>query len=194
MVSCCWVTINSQVWPGLRKLFAVCFEEDTDNTGLKPEFSPWSSKCEVGLHHPLPFPHQSLGDIPSCGQRFEMSAVINQLHLFQVEGLQNLLTGSVHDLQFFMAVYQDQRAAVNPLCRKKKKKSTIFSLYSTPLNVWLQCAKISGPAHVYAGTGYMRTFPKSHVRPIIPWFLHSHLCLFDTWVSNTNNVCIHYME
>lgn len=64
------------------------------------------------------FPHQSLGDIPSSGQRFEMSAVINQLHLFQVEGLQNLLTGSVHNLQFFMAVHQNQRAAVDPLWRK----------------------------------------------------------------------------
>ncbi|TNN63969.1 hypothetical protein EYF80_025811 [Liparis tanakae] len=52
--------------------------------------------------------HQSLGDIPSSCQRFEMSAAIDQLHLLQVQSLQNLLTGPVHDLQLFMAVHENQ--------------------------------------------------------------------------------------
>lgn len=60
-------------------------------------------------------PHQSLGDIPSSSQRFEMSAVIDQLHLLQVQSLQNLLTGPVHNLQLFVAVNQDQCTTINPL-------------------------------------------------------------------------------
>lgn len=71
---------------------------------------------------PQLIPHQSLGDIPSSGQRFEMSAVVDQLHLLQVQSLQNLLTGPVHDLQLFMAVYQDQRTTVNPLQRREENK------------------------------------------------------------------------
>lgn len=102
----------------------------------KLSWGPDAVNVRQAFTTPPPRPHQSLGDVPSCGQRLEMSAVVNQLHLLQVQGLQNLLAGSVHHLQLLMAVHQDQRAAVNPL---RTKKSTIFSLCSTALHVWLQC-------------------------------------------------------
>lgn len=75
---------------------------------------PETMTCDPIPPHQL-IPHQSLGDIPSSGQRFEMSAVIDQLHLLQVQSLQNLLTGPVHHLQLFMAVYQEQGPTVYPL-------------------------------------------------------------------------------
>lgn len=68
-------------------------------------------------------PHQSLRDVPSSGQRFEMSAVIDQLHLLQVQSLQHLLTGSVHHLQLLVAVHQDQSATVDPLQRNTEDTS-----------------------------------------------------------------------
>lgn len=74
--------------------------------------------CYPAIPPPPPhqlIPYQSLGDIPSSGQRFEMSAVIDQLHLLQIQSLQNLLTGPVHHLKLFMAVYQEQGPTVNPL-------------------------------------------------------------------------------
>lgn len=145
---------------------------------------------------PSPCPHQSLGDIPSCGQRFEMSAVINQLHLFQVQGLQNLLTGSVHHLQLFMAVHPDQRAAVNPL----RRESAIFSLCSTPVCV----SSVSEASELwiwwFSSTAFIRTrslvrwdwshtFPKSQVRPIIAGLVRSRLRSFlrkvEKWIENS---------
>lgn len=53
-----------------------------------------------------------------------MSAVIHQLHLLQVQSLQNLLTGPVHDVQFFMAVHQDQCASVDPLQRHRQGRTS----------------------------------------------------------------------
>lgn len=65
--------------------------------------------------------HQSLGDVPSSCQRFEMSAVIDQLHLLQVQCLQHLLTGPVHHLQLLTAVHQEQRTTVDPLQGQRTK-------------------------------------------------------------------------
>lgn len=68
--------------------------------------------------------HQSLRDVASSSQRFEMSAVVNQLHLLQVQSLQHLLTGPVHNMKLFMAVDQDQCTTVDPLQRRKDTKET----------------------------------------------------------------------
>lgn len=62
-----------------------------------------------------PIPHQSLGDVPAGGQRFEMPAAVDQLNLLQVHRLQDLLAGPVHHLQLLVAVHQHQGTTVDPL-------------------------------------------------------------------------------
>lgn len=71
-----------------------------------------------------PVAHQSLRDVPSGGQRFEMPTVVDQLHLLQVQSLQNLLAGPVHHLQLLVAVHQDQGATVDPLRGRGRPSGT----------------------------------------------------------------------
>lgn len=54
-----------------------------------------------------------------------MSTVVDELHLLQVQSLQNLLAGPVHHLQLLVAVHQDQGATVDPLHMKFNRSQTL---------------------------------------------------------------------
>lgn len=77
-------------------------------------------------------PHQSLRDVPSGGQRFEVSTVVDELHLLQVQSLQNLLAGPVHHLQLLVAVHQDQGATVDPLRGQEFNQSQTLLRHTAP--------------------------------------------------------------
>lgn len=55
-----------------------------------------------------------------------MSTVVDELHLLQVQSLQNLLAGPVHHLQLLVAVHQDQGATVDPLHMKFNRSQTLL--------------------------------------------------------------------
>lgn len=55
-----------------------------------------------------------------------MSTVVDELHLLQVQSLQNLLAGPVHHLQLLVAVHQDQGATVDPLHMKFNQSQTLL--------------------------------------------------------------------
>lgn len=44
-----------------------------------------------------------------------MPAIVDQLDLLQIQRLQNLLTGSVHNVQLLVAVHQNQGPTADPL-------------------------------------------------------------------------------
>lgn len=60
-----------------------------------------------------------------------MSTVVDELHLLQVQSLQNLLAGPVHHLQLLVAVHQDQGATVDPLHMKFNQSQTLLRHIST---------------------------------------------------------------
>lgn len=125
----CWVfaalllTENySRVWTNISMSFEFQISKNHELS---------TSQIKASNADPMPYklnPHQSLGDVSSSCQWFEMSAVIDQLHLLQVQSLQNLLARPVHHVQLFMAVHQDQRTTVNPLQKHKGTDSNRTSL------------------------------------------------------------------
>lgn len=57
-----------------------------------------------------------------------MSTVVDELHLLQVQRLQNLLTGPVYHLQLLVAVHQHQGATVDPLQKQRPRPGPVTGL------------------------------------------------------------------
>lgn len=96
------ITTMSDLWDAPQRLFPSRF----------PLGAHIKHSCK---HNEATSAYQGLADIASCGQRLEVAAVVNQLNLWDLDGLQLLLSLTVYDVQLLHTVQQHRCPWVDPL-------------------------------------------------------------------------------